>query len=297
MALITSGGWLNVPVTTILSIQSSVAYGHAGNSAAVFPMQRMGVDVISVYTVHFSNHTGYGAWRGPHLSAADVRDVVTGVAERGALEGVDAVLSGYMGTDEMGAVITDAVKTAKERSPHAIYSCDPVMGDVGRGFFVLPGIPEYFRDQVVPLADVMTPNQFELDFLTGRETKTLDDVLAAADALAERGPRTVLVTSAVTDQTKDDELTMVVRDDEGCWQVTTPKLDQFFVGSGDFTAATFLVHLLKTGSAAKALEATASIVYSVLEHTTRTGRSELQLVGGQEDMVHPRHTFTAVQVR
>lgn len=286
-----------MPVTRILSIQSSVAYGHAGNSSAVFPMQRMGVDVIAVHTVHFSNHTGYGSWRGPHLAPEDIRSVVTGVDERGALARVDAVLTGYMGAEVMGEVIVEAVKLVKERSPEALYCCDPVMGDVGRGFFVLPGIPEYFRDQVVPVADVLTPNQFELDFLTDCKTTTMDDVLAACDALAERGPRRILVTSVVTAGTSDDQLCMVARTDEGAWKVTTPKLHQFFVGSGDFTAATFLVHLLQTGSAEQALSATASIVFSVLEATVASGESELQLVAAQDNMVSPARTFTAERIR
>lgn len=284
-------------VSRILSIQSSVAYGHAGNSAAVFPMQRMGADVIAVYTVHFSNHTGYGSWKGPHLAPADVAAVLEGVDERGALEGLDAVLTGYMGAEEIGQVILDGVATVKERSPEAIYCCDPVMGDVGRGFFVLPGIPEYFRDHVVPVADVVTPNHFELDFLTGRETRTLEEILAAADALRERGPRVVLVTSAVAEGDDPSTLSMLAVSDEGAWRVTFPRLDAGFVGSGDFTAATFLVHLLKTGSPPEALGACASIVYCVLRDTLASGKSELQLVAAQEQLVAPSERFEVVRIR
>ncbi|MGL1715192.1 pyridoxal kinase, partial [Vibrio parahaemolyticus] len=75
----------------VLSIQSAVAYGHVGNSAAVFPLQRIGVEVLPVYTVNFSNHTGYGAWRGPLISPADVADVITGIEERGVLGEIDVV--------------------------------------------------------------------------------------------------------------------------------------------------------------------------------------------------------------
>ncbi|HVK34441.1 MAG TPA: pyridoxal kinase, partial [Microlunatus sp.] len=186
-------------MTTILSIQSSVAYGHVGNSAATFPLMRMGVEVYPVLTVHFSNHTGYGEWRGPLLAAADVADVITGIDERGALERVDAVLSGYQGGEDVGAVILDAVALVKSRNPAAVYCCDPVMGDVGRGMFVRPGIPEFMRDRVVPAADVITPNHFELDFLSGRETRTVADVLDAVDGVRSNGPATVLVTSVLTD--------------------------------------------------------------------------------------------------
>jgi len=151
----------------ILSIQSAVAYGHVGNSAAVFPLQRIGVEVIPVNTVNFSNHTGYGAWRGPLISPEQVGEVITGVEERGAFPQIDVVLSGYQGGVGIGDVIVDAVQRVKAANPDALYACDPVMGNAKSGCFVAPEIPDLLRDRVVPNADIITPNQFELGFLTG----------------------------------------------------------------------------------------------------------------------------------
>ncbi|MBV8414912.1 MAG: pyridoxal kinase, partial [Verrucomicrobia bacterium] len=125
---------------TILSIQSSVAYGHVGNSAAVFPLQRIGVEVWPVNTVHFSNHTGYQSWRGMVLPVEGVAEVILGIEERGVLPECNGVLSGYMGDVSLGEVILDAFRRVKRANPDALYCCDPVMGDVGRGFFVRPGI-------------------------------------------------------------------------------------------------------------------------------------------------------------
>ncbi len=284
-------------MTTILSIQSSVAYGHVGNSAATFPLMRSGIEVWPVLTVHFSNHTGYGEWRGPLLAASEVAEVIRGIDERDVLGRVDAVLSGYQGAEEVGAVVLDAVELVKQRSPKAIYCCDPVMGDVGRGFFVRPGIPEFMRDRVVPKADIVTPNHFELDFLTGRESDTLDAVIDAAHALRVRGPETVLVTSVVVDGTADDELTMLAVTGEGAWQVVTPRLDRIFTGSGDLTAAMFLANYLRSGSAAEAVGQTGDIVYSVLKQTSESGLSELQLVAAQDEIVSPTYHFDVTQVR
>ena len=284
-------------MTTILSIQSSVAYGHVGNSAATFPLMRSGVEVWPVLTVHFSNHTGYGEWRGPLLAADDVAEVIRGIDDRGVLPRVDAVLSGYQGAKEVGAVVLEAVELVKQRSPRAIYCCDPVMGDVGRGFFVRPGIPEFMRNQVVPKAQIVTPNHFELDYLTGRETHTLDEVIDAAHALRAVGPETVLVTSVVTHATEDDSLTMLAVTGEGAWQVTTPRLDRTFTGSGDLTAAMFLTHWLRTQSAAQAVGATADIVYSVLKQTADSGLPELQLVAAQDEIVTPTYHFDVTQAR
>lgn len=141
----------------ILSIQSSVAYGHVGNSAAVFPLQMMGFEVWPVNTVHFSNQTGYGEWRGSLLPAADVAGIIRGIEDRGALPRCDAVLSGYMGDASLGEVIVGAVARVKQHNVKTIYCCDPVMGDAGRGFFVRSGIPEFSKEVAVPAAVLARP--------------------------------------------------------------------------------------------------------------------------------------------
>ncbi len=284
-------------MTTILSIQSSVAYGHVGNSAATFPLMRMGVEVYPVLTVHYSNSTVYGSWYGPVHQADEVADIVRGIDERGALAGVDGVLTGYQGSEAMGSAILRSVALVRERNPQAVYCCDPVMGDVGRGFYVAPGIPEFLRDQVVPAADVVTPNQFELDFLTGRETRTTADLLEASDQLRATGPGTVLVTSAVTDDAGDDHIGMLAVGDAGAWLVTTPRFERSFTGSGDITAAVFLAGVLTGQGLAAALARTAAVVYSVLEVTAASGERELRLVAAQDRIVAPTATFTPVRLR
>jgi pyridoxine kinase len=281
----------------VLSIQSSVAYGHVGNSAAVFPLQRLGHEVWPVLTVHFSNHTGYGAWRGPLLDPTDVRDVIRGIDERGALASVDAVLSGYQGDPAVGAVILDAVARVKELNPDAVYCCDPVMGDVGRGMFVRPGIPEFMRDTVVPQADVLTPNHFELDFLTGTTTTSMDELLEAVDVVRDRGPRDVLVTSVLVEDTAPDSIDVVAVSDAGAWAVTTPLLPISPNGCGDVTAALYLAHLTSTGSPARALSLTTSSVFAVLEATLAAGTREIQLVAAQEAIAAPPEAFPVRRLR
>ncbi|MEU1754060.1 pyridoxal kinase PdxY [Micromonospora matsumotoense] len=281
----------------ILSIQSSVAYGHVGNSAAVFPLQRLGHEVWPVLTVHFSNHTGYGAWRGPLLAPADVAEVIEGIADRGVLGTADAVLSGYQGDPAMGAVILDAVDRIRAANPDAVYCCDPVMGDTGRGMFVRPGIPEYLRDVVVPRADIITPNHFELDFLAGRTTTTLADVLDAVDVVRATGPRDVLVTSVLHGDVPDGSLEVVAVSDEGAWAVTTPLLPISPNGGGDVTAALYLAHLRTTGSPATALERTIASVFTVLERTLAAGTREIQLIAAQDAIADPPARFTARKLR
>jgi len=280
----------------LLSIQSHVAYGYVGNSAAVFPLQRLGHEVWPVLTVNFSNHTGYGAWRGPVQDPADVAAVISGIEERGALPDISAVVSGYQGNPAVGAVVLDAVAKVKAANPDAIYACDPVMGDVGRGMFVLPGIPEFLRDEVVPHADVITPNHFELDFLAGVEpTQRLQDVLAAIDTVRASGPRNVLVTSVIADGATT--LSLVAVDETGAWRVTTPHLPITPNGSGDVTSALYTAHLLATGSTPIALERTANTMFAILERTLASGRRELELVASQDDIAHPPTRFEAEQLR
>jgi pyridoxine kinase len=282
---------------TVLSIQSAVAYGHVGNSAAVFPMQRLGVEVWPVHTVNFSNHTGYGEWRGPVLPADDVRAVLQGVADRGAYPEVDAVLSGYQGGSDIGSVILEAVEAVKAANPAAIYACDPVMGNATSGCFVHPDIPVLLRDRVVPRADLITPNQFELGYLTDTEPHTLEETLASVDLARAMGPSTVLVTSVLRPEAPADTLEMLAVHGDEAWLVGTPRLPMKANGSGDVTAALFTTHLLGTGSAQEALERTVSSVFDLLSLTLDSGRRELQLVQAQDALAHPRRQFTATRVR
>jgi len=284
-------------VTTILSIQSSVAYGHVGNSAVTFPLMRMGVEVWPVITVHFSNHTGYESWRGPLLSPTDLRDVVRGIDERGVLGDVDAVLSGYQGREDIGAMILDAVALVKQRNRAAIYCCDPVLGDEDRGSYVRPGIAEFMRQRVVPAAQIITPNQFELTALTGLPVVTMEDVLQADDAARSLGPEVVLITSVVRRDGPPDTIDMVAVDSDGAWLVSTPRLPRSFTGSGDVTAATFLVAMLRKWDLAAALAHTAAVVYGLLAVTTSLGRAELALIAAQDEMVNPSHRFESVRLR
>ncbi|UYO98597.1 pyridoxal kinase PdxY [Microbacterium sp. M28] len=281
----------------ILSIQSAVAYGHVGNSAAVFPLQRIGVDVLPVYTVNFSNHTGYGAWRGPLIDPSDVRDVITGIEERGAFPKVDAVLSGYQGGEGIGEVIIDAVARVKAANPAAVYACDPVMGNAKSGCFVAPAIPVLLREKVVPIADIITPNQFELGFLTGTEPDSLDSTLASVDAARAMGPSVVLVTSVERPDREEGTIEMLAVDDKGAWLVATPHLPMKANGSGDVTAALFTAHYVATGDAKLALERTVSSVFDLLQATLDSGERELQLIEAQEFYANPRMQFTARQVR
>lgn len=275
----------------ILSIQSHVAYGHVGNASAVFPMQRLGVEVWPIHTVQFSNHTGYGDWTGRVFDGQMIDELVDGMARRGALARCDGLLSGYMGSADIGEAILFALQRVRAESPEAAYCCDPVIGDVGRGIFVRPGIPEFMRDKAVPAASVATPNQFELDYLTGLPSSTVVEAKAAIARLRGMGPQIVLVTSLHTQETPSDAIDMVAADGQGLWRVRTPQLDINVNGAGDAIAALFFVHVLRTGSAAQALSRAASSVYGLLQRTHAAGSRELLTVAAQDEFVTPSHMF------
>jgi pyridoxine kinase len=282
---------------TIMSIQSSVAYGHVGNSAAVFPLQRIGVEVWPVNTVHFSNHTGYGSWRGMVLPAEEVAEVILGIEERGVLHECNGVLSGYMGDASLGEVILDALERVKCASPAASYCCDPVLGDVGRGFFVRAGIPEFLRDRAVPAATIVTPNQFELEYLANRPVTNLESALAAVGLIMAAGPKVVLVTSLRRVDAPDDRIEMLAVEEDRAYVVETPVLPLAVNGAGDMTAALFFAHWLKSRSIRDALELTAAAVFAVLEATAKSSRREIQLIEAQEKIAHPDRRFPVVRVR
>ncbi|ALK10965.1 pyridoxal kinase PdxY [Blastochloris viridis] len=280
----------------ILSIQSHVAFGHVGNASAVFPLQRLGVEVWPIHTVQFSNHTGYGAWTGQVFDGAAIRQIVSGIADRGVLPTCDGVLSGYMGGADIGEAILDAVERVRAANPAAQYCCDPVIGDVGRGIFVRPGIPEFMRERAVPAADVVTPNQFELDFLAGGAVSTLGSALKAADTVHRLGPKVILVTSLVTDDTPSDAIDLLVSDAAGKWRVRTPRLGLSVNGAGDAIAALFFYHWKRTGSARDALVLAASSTFGLLKRTDDAGSREILTVAAQDEFVAPSRVFTAEPV-
>ena len=277
----------------ILSIQSHVAYGHVGNAAAVFPLQRLGVEVWPVNTVQFSNHTGYGSWTGQVFDAGLIRDVVAGIAQRGVLVDCNGILSGYMGSADIGAAILDAAAAVKRANPSARYCCDPVIGDVGRGVFVREGIPEFMRNTAVPAADIITPNQFELDYLSQRASKTLRQARDAVKTVHDLGPRVILVTSLHTQETPENSIDLLASDESGCFIVRTPRLPLVVNGAGDAMAALFFAHYLRTGKIAEALSRASSAIFGVLAKTAEADAREIQLVAAQDEIVKPSRLFQA----
>jgi pyridoxine kinase len=280
----------------LISIQSHVAYGHVGNSAAVFALQRLGCEVWPVHTVQFSNHTGYGAWQGDVFLASRIAAVIDGIANLGVLKTCDGVLSGYVGAVETGDAILAATARVKAANPAARWCCDPVIGNRARGDFVRPGVADFMRDRAVPAADVVTPNHFELDRLTGRDTAELAAILAAVDALHARGPRAVLVTSVRSDATPAGSLDVIASDAGGRHLVRTPRLDTPANGAGDLIAALFFFHYLCSGSAADALAAATSSVFGLLRRTRDAGAAETLLIAAQEELVAPSQRFAPVPV-
>ena len=281
----------------ILSIQSWVSYGHVGNAAALFPLQRLGFETWGVNTVQFSNHTGYGQWRGTVFEPTQIAELIKGMAERGALDHCRAVLTGYMGDPALGAVVLDTVARVRAANPGALWLCDPVMGDTDGGFYVKPGLPEFFRDRAVPMADIITPNQFELEFLTGRTIRDLDGAVDATAAARALGPKVVVLTSLVRPDAPKDRIELLVSTAAGTWRVATPLLPIAVNGAGDAVAALFLAHWLKTGGdPAAALSAAASAIYAVLKETHARGEREIQLIAAQDELVAPRELFAAERV-
>ena len=269
---------------TVLSVQSWVACGTVGNTAALFPLQRLGCETWSLNTVAFSNHTGHERWRGDTVPASDIAALFEGISELGVLARCDAVLSGYLGEAETGPVLLDIVARVKAANRRALYCCDPVMGDVGLGYYVRAGIPEFFRDRALALADIVTPNRFELEWLSGGSVRNLADAREAAAVLRQSGPAIVLATSLDADA---DRVAALAAGPDGVWAAETPRLAIEATGCGDAVAALFLAWLLKGKPVPDALATTIAAIYGVIEATMLSGGGELALVAAQDELVAP----------
>jgi pyridoxine kinase len=285
------------PRDAILSIQSQVAYGHVGNSAAVLPLQRLGFDVFPLNTVQLAHHPGYGAWRGHKLRPEQLDEILRGLEERGVLGRCAAVLSGYLGDPGVADVVARAVAAVRRARPEALYLCDPVIGDDGPGVFVSPGVPEAIRERLLPLADIVLPNRFELAELTGQLVESLEDVRVAAADLRARGPRLVVVTG-LSLRDRPGELAVLADTAEEAWRVATPQLPlSIGGGTGDAFSALFLGHYLNAGELRAGLERAVAAMFALVERTCAASAEELELVAAQDDPVDPGRRFPSVRLR
>ncbi|MBS0975256.1 pyridoxal kinase PdxY [Serratia rubidaea] len=283
----------------ILSIQSHVVFGHAGNSAAEFPMRRMGVNVWPLNTVQFSNHTQYGRWTGCVMPASHLSEIAQGIADIDQLQRCDAVLSGYIGSPEQGGHILDIVRQVKQANPGAWYFCDPVMGHPEKGCIVAPGVAEFLCQQALPCSDMVAPNVLELEQLSQREVASVEQAVDAARVLIARGPKVVLVKHLSRAGYRRDAFEMLLVTADEAWHISRPLVDfgsRQPVGVGDLTSGLLLVDLLQGKALDQALEHVTAAVYEVMLITKEMGEYELQVVAAQDYIVNPRCHFAAVKL-
>lgn len=283
----------------ILAIQSHVVFGHAGNSAAEFPMRRLGANVWPLNTVQFSNHTQYGKWTGSVMPPEHLTDVVQGIADIGKLGSCDAVLSGYLGSAEQGEHILGIVRQVKAANPQAKYFCDPVMGHPEKGCIVAPGVADFHVRYALPASDIIAPNLIELEILCGHAVNNVQEAVDAARELIGQGPEIVLVkhlARAGIDLTRF-EMLLVTADE--AWHISRPLVDFGLrqpVGVGDVTSGLLLVKLLQGAGLRDALEHVTAAVYEVMVTTQSMEEYELQVVAAQDRIARPEHCFSATRL-
>ncbi len=277
---------------SILSIQSAVVAGHVGNSASALFLQRLGFPVWPVNTVMFSNHPAHGSHTGRVTPAGEIRTLIDGLDERGLLARCTAVISGYLGDPETGPVVLDAVRRVTARNPDAVYLCDPVIGDKGQAY-VADGIADFFSTTGIAAADIITPNAFEAETLTGMAVRTAADALTAADHLHARGPRIVVITGIET----DDGIASICAADGAAWRVTYPALDAPGYGAGDLFAGLLLGRLLRRADPKAALEYAAAATHTAVELAAATGSADLPLIEEQDAILDPKTIRPANQLR
>lgn len=281
----------------ILAIQSHVVFGHAGNSAAEFPMRRLGANVWPLNTVQFSNHTQYGQWTGSVMPPAHLTEIVQGISAIGQLQRCDAVLSGYLGSAEQGEHILGIVREVKKANPQALYFCDPVMGHPEKGCIVAPGVAEFHARYALPASDIIAPNLIELELLSGHAVNTVEEAVTTSRELIARGPNVVLVKHLARAGYHKDRFEMLLVTRDEAWHISRPLVDfgeRQPVGVGDVTSGLLLVKLLQGASLRDALEHVTAAVYEVMVTTKRMGEYELQVVAAQDGIAKPEHYFTAV---
>lgn len=275
----------------VLSIQSFVASGRVGNRAATFALERLGFEVAVVPTVLLAHHPGLGPAAGFTLTPAALSDLLAGLERSGRLAGCSGVLCGYLGRADNGPVVLEAVSRLRRADRAPTFLCDPVIGEDGKGIFVRPGLPEFFRDRAIGTADIVTPNRFELEWLSGVAVVDLDTARRAAAALRTRGARIVVGTGLPG--TSPATIGVLLESTDLALWAETPRLDRPTAGAGDLFAACLLGALLSGNEPKAALEQAVSATFAVLNASAGGPSDELALVAAQHALVAPPHRFEA----
>ncbi|XP_045124050.1 pyridoxal kinase-like [Portunus trituberculatus] len=291
----------------VLSIQSHVVSGYVGNKSACFPLQVLGFEVDTINSVQFSNHTGYQHFKGQVLDDAQLGDLIEGLQTNG-IDYYTHLLTGYIGSSSFLQKVKSVVEHLKTVNPNLIYVCDPVMGDNGKMY--VPGelLPVY-REQIVPLADIITPNQYEAELLSGQKIKGKGDAAAVLEWFHEQGVKTVVLSS--TDLGTQEELVVlassITNGSKEKFNAHIPRLPANFTGTGDLFAALLLAWSHHTNNNLKrSVEATLNTMQAILHRTLARAREEagpgqpltvrhleLKLVQSLEDIRSPASKVTA----
>ena len=292
--------------TRVLTVQSHVVRGYVGNKAAVFPLQLLGIEVDAINSVQFSNHTGYKSFRGERLDGDQLRALLDGLSANSLVDGqYSHLLTGYIGSLSFLQAVAHVASTLRAGNPDLQYVCDPVLGDGGK-LYVPEQLVEAYKTDVIPLANIVTPNQFEASLLTGIPVVSLADALAACDKLHAMGPHTVVITSMDVPDDNGAALTLVgstaLPQAPGMpskFTLRVPKRPGYFTGTGDLTAALLLARFAQTPDAlASAAELAIASVQGVIAQTAEAAAQpgapappagiELRLVAGAGHITQPR---------
>ena len=291
-------------------------YGYVGNKAATLPLNRLGFDVDAINSVQFSNHTGYPLTRGQVLDGEGLLSIVEGLEKNDLLVEYSHLLTGYMKNLTILEGIVDVVKKLKQANPDIVYVCDPVCGDAGK-LYCPPELPHAFRKQILPLANILTPNQFEAELLTDMKIDSLDRALDACKIIHQLGPAIVVLTSLLFSDNEDVIVIMAsstVGDEVKSYCIEVPRIHSYFTGTGDLFCALLLGWVDKYPMDLKAaLEHSVSGLQIVLHDTASHAESvmkdkniknderksswwrcrELRLIQNQDAMVSPKILYHA----
>jgi len=297
----------------VLSIQSHVISGYVGNKAAVFPLQVLGLEVHSINSVEFSNHTGYGFWKGNVLNSSELKDLMTGL-ETNKLDEFSHILTGYVGSASFLEELSTSIQQLKRKNPDVVFVCDPVMGDNGQ-LYVPKELLHIYRDKLIPLADIVTPNQFEAELLTERKIQNDSDAIESMKMLHDMGAKTVVISSSVLGATEDSFSAFgSTRSGENgsmeVWKIDIPRISHSFTGTGDLFAALLLAWMHRSnGNLSSSMEKSIGTLQNVLQRTASYAENEvaqgkpygvkileLRLIQSKEDIENPPTSIKAVRL-
>ena len=258
-------------------IHSQVSYGYVGSNTTSFILKAAGYDAITIPTVLYSNHLGHRTVGGQPISDNLLENILEGILKLNILHEVSTIITGFMGSVKQTEITANFIKIAQQKNPNIKHLCDPVMGDTDKGLYVHQSIPEAITKNLVPLANLLTPNKFELDLILKQNLTNIEESRPLLNTTFNLSEQKIVVTGCMFASTATDEIDNYILENNHCTSISGKKIALHPAGTGDLFTAHLQLSILKGLNLPQAVSNASKALTTSLKNMDLQKRTEFDL--------------------